>query len=50
MGGTRKKRVPAQEIRAGKTASAFVPPEDTRDCMRIMDECRKQLGLRYPFE
>ena len=40
----------SQEIRAGRTDSAFVPQEATRDCMRIMDECRRQLGLQYPFE
>lgn len=40
----------AQEIRAGKTASAYIPPEATRDCLRILDVCRAQMGLVYPFE
>ena len=40
----------SQEILAGKTESAFVPQQATRDCMRVMDECRTQLGLKYPFE
>ena len=37
-------------MEAGKTESAFVPQQATRDCMRVMDECRRQLGLKYPFE
>ena len=40
----------ADEIRAGKTESAYVPHAATRDCMAITDECRRQLGLVYPFE
>ena len=40
----------AEEIAAGKTESDFVPHAATRDCMAIMDECRRQLGLVYPFE
>lgn len=40
----------AEEISQGKTESAFIPFSSTRDCMRIMDECRRQLGLVYPFE
>lgn len=40
----------ADEIRAGKTQSDYIPFEATRDCMRIMDECRKQMNLVYPFE
>ncbi|MBR4727929.1 MAG: Gfo/Idh/MocA family oxidoreductase [Clostridia bacterium] len=40
----------AQEIRSGRTESAFVPQKATLDCLRIMDECRRQMGLVYPFE
>ncbi|MDO4846640.1 MAG: Gfo/Idh/MocA family oxidoreductase [Clostridiaceae bacterium] len=40
----------AEEIRSGKTESDFIPYNATRDCMRIMDECRKQMNLVYPFE
>ncbi|MBR2732005.1 MAG: Gfo/Idh/MocA family oxidoreductase [Clostridia bacterium] len=40
----------AQEIRSGRTESAYVPQQATLDCLRIMDECRRQMGLVYPFE
>ncbi len=40
----------AEEIKAGKTESDYIPHSATRDCMRIMDECRRQMGLKYPFE
>lgn len=40
----------AEEIKAGKTESAYIPHSATRDCMRIMEECRRQMGLVYPFE
>ncbi len=40
----------ADEIKAGKTESEYIPFNATRDCMRIMDECRKQMQLVYPFE
>ena len=40
----------AEEIRAGRTESRFVPHQATLDVMEILDECRKQMGLRYPFE
>ena len=38
------------DIRAGLVQSALVPHEATLDMMRIMDECRRQMGLVYPFE
>ncbi|MBO7363727.1 MAG: Gfo/Idh/MocA family oxidoreductase [Lachnospiraceae bacterium] len=38
------------EIREKRTESLFVPPQATIDVMKIMDECRKQMGLVYPFE
>lgn len=40
----------AREILAGRTESAYVPHQATLDVMRIMDECRRQMGLVYPFE
>lgn len=40
----------AEEIRQGKTESAYIPFAATRACMEIMDECRRQMGLQYPFE
>ncbi len=40
----------AEEIWQGKKESAFIPFEATRECMKIMDECRKQMNLVYPFE
>lgn len=40
----------AEEIAAGKTESDFIPFSSTRACMQIMDECRKQMNLKYPFE
>ena len=40
----------AEEIRSGRTESAFIPPQATLDCMRILDECRRQMNLVYPFE
>lgn len=39
-----------EEIRLGKTESEFVPAQATIDVMEIMDECRRQIGLVYPFE
>jgi predicted dehydrogenase len=40
----------AQEIKQGKTQSDYIPFEATRACMQIMDTCRSQMGLVYPFE
>lgn len=40
----------SEEIKAGKTESDYIPFEATKSCMRIMDECRKQMNLVYPFE
>ena len=40
----------AADVRAGKKESLLVPHEATLQCMKIMDECRRQMGLKYPFE
>ncbi|MDE6155464.1 MAG: Gfo/Idh/MocA family oxidoreductase, partial [Eubacterium sp.] len=40
----------SQEITQGKKESEYIPFAATRDCMRIMDECRRQMNLVYPFE
>lgn len=40
----------AEEIRAGKTESEYIPFSATRACMEMMDECRRQMHLVYPFE
>lgn len=40
----------AMEIRAGKKTSDFIPPQATLDVMEILDTCRAQLGLVFPFE
>ncbi len=40
----------AKEIREGKLQSDYVPFESTLQCMRIMDSCREQMQLKYPFE
>lgn len=40
----------AEEIRRGKKQSDYVPLKNTLECMKIMDECRKQMNLVYPFE
>lgn len=40
----------AKEIKEGRKESSFIPFEATCECMKIMDECRRQLRLVYPFE
>ncbi len=40
----------AAEITAGKLESTMVSARSTIDTMKIIDECRKQMGLVYPFE
>ena len=39
-----------EEIRAGRTGGGFVPPRSTLDVMALLDQCREQIGLRYPYE
>ncbi len=40
----------AGEIREGLTESRYVPHDATQGVMEIIDECRRQLNLVYPFE
>lgn len=40
----------SEEIREGRTESQWVPLQDTLAVMRILDECRRQMNLAYPFE
>lgn len=40
----------AGEIRGGQPCGVHITPESTVDVMRLMDECRRQMGLRYPYE
>ena len=37
-----------EDIRNGLNESSVMKPENTLNVMRIMDECRKQNGLKYP--
>lgn len=40
----------AEEMKSGLKQSNYVPLSATLDCMKIMDECRRQMHLVYPFE
>ncbi len=40
----------AREIREGLVQSRYVPHKATVEVMQILDECRRQMGLVYPFE
>ena len=40
----------AQEIRSGAKDEIRITPQSTIDCLKIMDICRAQMGLRYPCE
>ena len=42
--------VAASEIRQGLKESRLVPHQATLDVMELMDECRRQMELIYPFE
>lgn len=42
--------VVAREIREGKTQSSLVPLAFSLRTLELLDECRAQIGLRYPFE
>jgi predicted dehydrogenase len=37
----------AAAVRAGRTDSQLIPMGDTLEVMRILDECRRQIGLSY---
>ena len=40
----------AGEIREGLIESRYVPHKATMDVMEMLDECRRQMHLVYPFE
>ncbi len=40
----------AGEIKKGLKTSEYVPPKATIEVMELIDECRKQMNLVYPFE
>ena len=40
----------AEEIRSGKKESAYCPVQSTLDTMKLLDECRRQMGVIYPGE
>mgnify|MGYP003305242162 CR=1 FL=1 len=40
----------SEEIEKGMKESEYIPFEATIQTMKIMDECRRQMGLVYPFE
>lgn len=40
----------AKEIKEGKKESEYISFKSTLDVMSIMDECRRQMNLIYPFE
>lgn len=42
--------VVSEDIKAGKLESELVPHQATLDVLSMMDECRQQMGVIYPFE
>lgn len=40
----------AQDIEYGKTESEYVTLDSSLDVMRLLDECRRQMGVVYPCE
>ena len=43
-------RLAAKEISSGQTQSAYSPAQSTICTMKLLDECRAQMGLVYPCE
>lgn len=39
-----------EEIRAGMVSGGNITAQSTVDVMRLMDECRRQMDFRYPYE
>ena len=39
-----------KEIRSGLLESEIISPQSTIDCLKILDICREQMGLKYPCE
>lgn len=39
-----------REISEGMTESAFNPPRSTVDTLRLLDECRRLMGVKYPCD
>lgn len=40
----------AEEIQSGKKTSDYVTPRSSIEVMEIMDECRRQMGVVFPFD
>ena len=40
----------SREIRAGEQTAVTISPKSTVEVLRILDECRAQMGLKYPCE
>lgn len=40
----------ASEIRAGYTESRIITPENVVNCLKVMDECRRQMEFVFPCE
>ena len=39
-----------KQIQAGQMQSSVMPLAQSLACMQLMDDCRQQWGMRYPFE
>ena len=47
--GTQFEQV-SREIRSGARQGIAISAQSTLDCLSILDECRRQMGLTYPCE